>query len=131
MVHIIPEWVRLQAVPLCPVYCHKVFSWQGQLIPVFDLQAWLRPQDSVVADTAQDATPIICIVAYEDENRNVGYGGMLLSALPFRTGVSDDRLCGFPDDDDRWNTIAVSCFSDPVGGPAPVLDLPHIFCSSP
>jgi hypothetical protein len=131
MVHIIPEWVRLQSIPLCPAYCHKVFTWQGQLIPVFDLQAWLRPQGSVIADTAQDAAPIICIVAYEDENHNVGYGGMLLSALPFRTDVSGDRLCGYPDDDARWNTIAVSCFSDPVGDPTPVLDLPRIFCSSP
>jgi len=130
MVHIIPEWVRLQSIPLCPVYCHKVLMWQGQLIPVFDLQAWLRTQTGIVADTAQDAMPIICIVAYEDDNRTVGYGGILLSALPFRTDVLDDQLCDFPDDDDRWSAIAVSCFSDPGGGPAPVLDLARIFTST-
>ena len=131
LVHIIPAWVRLQSIPLCPVYCHKVFTWQGQLIPVFDLQIWLRQRDSVAADTAQDSTPIICIVAYEDDNRNVNYGGMLLSALPFRTEVSDTQLCDFPEDDGRWNTIAVSCFSAPDGSPSPVLDLPRMFCCSP
>ena len=131
MVHIIPEWVRLQPIPHCPDYCHKVFVWQGQLIPVFELQTYLWPQDSVTTDAAQEATPIICIVAYENDNHVVGYGGLLLNALPFRTDVIDDQLCSFPDDYHQWDDIAVSCFSDPVGGPTPVLDLPRIFCSAP
>lgn len=130
LVHIIPDWVRLQSIPLCPVHCHKVFMWQGQLIPVFDPQAWFRPQDTSAADATQDIIPIMCIVAYEDDKRTVGYGGIMLSALPFRTTVLDDQLCDYPDDNDRWSAIAVSCFSDSVGGQAPVLDLPRIFCSS-
>ena len=131
MVHIIPEWVRLQSIPLCPVYCHKVFMWQGQLIPVFDLRVWLRPQDHKITDINQESAPSICIVAFEDEDRTTGYGGILLSALPFKTGVLDDQLCDFPDDNYRWSAIAVSCFSDPGGGPSPVLDLARIFTSTP
>ena len=131
MVHIIPEWVRLQSIPCCPAYCHKVFMWQGQLIPVFDLRAWLRPRAGMVADTPQDTTPIICIVAFEENDRKVGYGSILLNALPFRTDVADDQFCDYPDDNDRWHAIAVSCFFCPGGGPSPVLDLARIFCSSP
>ena len=131
MVHIIPEWVRLQAIPLCPLHCHKVFTWQGQLIPLFDLHAYIRPQGRLVADAAQDVIPVICIVAYEEANRNVGYGALLLCAIPFRTNVANDQICDFPDDNGKWNHIAASCFSDPVVGLTPILDLPRIFCSTP
>jgi len=127
MVHIIPEWVRLQSVPHCPGHCHKVFIWQGQLIPVFDLHAYIHPQDSTTADN----TPIICIVAYENNNHETGYGGLLLCAIPYRTDVTDDQLCAYPDAGGRWNHISVSCFSDTAGGPTPVLDLPRMFCSAP
>jgi chemotaxis signal transduction protein len=131
MVHIIPEWVRLQSIPHCPAYCHKVFMWQGHLIPVFDLQAWLHQRGNVAEDTAQDSSPIICIVAYKDDNRNVSFGGMLLSALPYRCEVYDSQICDYPEEEDRWRSIAVSCFSGPNGMPSPVLDLSRIFCRSP
>ena len=131
MVHIIPEWVRLQAIPRCPEYCHKVFTWQGQLIPIFDPHVYIRPKGQVAADAAQNTTPVICIVAYEDDNHKVCYGGLLLNAIPFRTDVVDVQLCDFPDGNGKWNNIAVSCFSDPVGGRTPILDLPRIFCSAP
>jgi len=131
MVHIIPEWVRLQPIPYSPGHCHKVFIWQGQLIPVFDLHAYIHPQDVTATDTALDVSPIISIVAYTDADDAVGFGGLLLGALPFRTDVVDDQLCDFPDSEDRWQNIAVSCFSDPAGGSTPVLDLPRIFGSAP
>ena len=131
MVHIIPEWVRLQPIPRCPAHCHRVFVWQGQLVPVFDLHAFIFRRDAATVDNSPDAAPIISIVAYTDADDTVCLGGLLAGAIPFRTVVVDDQFCDFPDGADRWSKIAASCFTDPAAGPTPVLDLPRIFCSPP
>lgn len=132
LVHVIMDWLRLYSVPQAPVYCKNLFVWQGQLIPLFDLEAYIRFHGGLQEEVVKNAG-YICIAAYHygGEDGDIKYGGLLLRAMPFRITVSDEQLCDFPEGATDWSKIALSCFNDPAFGNVPVLNLERIFSSRP
>lgn len=130
MVHILTGRQRYTRVPCSPVWCRFVFAWCGRPIPLFDLDAFLNPvpdQSSIAGFSASDT---IAIVAYEDRQGSIQYGGFILSALPFARVVSDNQMCDYPSGNIRWNEVALSCFKDPDAGAVPILDIAHLFCAT-
>ena len=132
LVHVIMDWLRLYSVPYAPVYCKNVFVWQGQLIPLFDMEAYMRLYNDLPQDADRQAG-YICIVAYQgsEEKQAIKFGGLLLKAMPFRITVKDDQMCDFPDDNVNWQEIALSCFKESAFGTVPVLNLENIFSRKP
>lgn len=132
LVHVIMDWVRLFSVPKAPPYCKNLFIWQGQLIPLFDMETYIQQSGERQQDSVRNAG-YICIVAYQSEveDGDVKYGGLLLKAMPYRTTVGDEQACGFPEGNMDWANIALSCFEDPALGAVPILDLAKIFSSRP
>ena len=122
MTHFIPE-PELYSVPLSPVYCNDVVIWQDNIVPVFDLAAWLY--DSPV-DRQQS---VVGIVMYQESpGAPVNLGALRLAGVPRRAQVSDEQSCDLPERPFRWREVAVSCFADSQGA-VPILDLNHIFSS--
>ena len=132
LVHIIMDWLRLYPVPRAPDYCKNLFVWQGQLIPLFDMDTFIQIKNGLRRDEIKTAG-YICIVAYqcEGEDENIKYGGLLLRAMPFRVTVNDEQASDYPDDNIDWSNVALSCFKDPAFGKVPILNLNRIFSTRP
>ncbi len=130
MAHIITGWQRYMPIPRSPVWCRYVFIWQGRVLPLLDLGVYLDPARTTgtraILPTARD---IVGIVAYEDPQGNIGYGGLRLSAPPAIRSVTDDGMCDYPAGNTDWSRIALSCFETSETGPVPVLDITRIFCT--
>ena len=93
LVHIIMDWIRLFSVPMAPSYCKNLFIWQGHLIPLFDMDAYIHWRGDQHQGGLRTAG-YICIVAYQSgaADGDVRYGGLLSRAMPFRTTVGDDQV---------------------------------------
>jgi len=132
MIHIISEWLRFYTVPHSPTYCNKILIWQGQLVPVFDINLYIKSQYSI--NNNESAVPdFVCIVAYraEGQTKTIQFGAVSLSALPYKVDVTDELFCGYPDEEQRWASIALSCFQHAEYGPTPIVDLQRIYCPEP
>ncbi len=130
MLHIITEWIKLHRVPHTPAYCHRILLWHGRVVPVFDIYNVICSAES--ARQVQSLPRyFICIVAYHSAAYadKVGYGALVLSALPYRATVTDGSCCDYPAGWDDWPLIAASCFQHPEHGPTPIVDLQKIFNS--
>lgn len=121
--HILSGWRSLHPVPRSPRWCHDVFLWQGQVVPLFDLGVLVRRG----APVSLASGSVVMIVAYATAAGDIRYGGLKLSGLPFSRDVTDDQICDYPSDYAGWTNIAVSCFADPAHGAVPILDLPRLF----
>ncbi|HTT07913.1 MAG TPA: chemotaxis protein CheW [Gammaproteobacteria bacterium] len=124
--HILSGWLSLHPVPRSPRWCHDVFLWQRQVVPLFDLGILVRHESAVSVAGGQ----VIMIVAYAAATGDVRFGGLRLGGLPFSRKVTDDQICDYPSNYDGWEHIAISCFTDPSHGPVPVLDLARLFDGS-
>ncbi len=120
LIHLIEKPVLLD-VPCTPFYCHQVALWQGRILPVMDIAAWLTGQP------IQRIRPWICVCVYQPTTTaDLEYGALVLAEIPTREKVRDLQMCPLPDDPPGWAEIAVSCFADSIGA-VPILDLPLIF----
>lgn len=120
LLHLV-EQPELAEVPLAPRHCPRVLPWQGALLPVWDIHAWLA-SDSVTAQV-----PLVVIVGYQSRRRELPrFGAMVLAEPPIRTRVADSQGCPLPVDEPGWHDIALSCFMH-QGSAVPILDLPRMF----
>jgi chemotaxis signal transduction protein len=121
--HILSGWRGFHPVPRSPRWCHDVFLWQRQVVPLFDLGVLVRHG----APVALASGSVIMIVAYAAAAGDVRYGGLKLCGLPFSRDVTNDQICDYPTHYTGWTNIAISCFADPSHGPVPILDLPRLY----
>lgn len=126
MLHIILGRQRFYTIPRSPVYCRNVFLWQGQVIPVFDLDIFLHDVREL-PEPGDDPERYICVINYCDPASRVHHGALLLRDLPVRISVSDEQMCDLPDNAGKLREISSSCFNEPSTGPVPVLNLSRVF----
>ena len=120
LLHLV-EQPQLQEVPLAPHHCRNVLAWQGELLPVWDVRAWLDH-----ADLTEHA-PLVGIVGYQSRRGEIPrFGAVILAEPPKRTLVADSQACALPADQPGWEKIAISCFEH-EGEAVPVLDLTRMF----
>lgn len=130
IVHVLAGRQRYTQIPQCPSWCRHVFMWCNQLIVLFDMNTYINNRKSRSINTTFSSSDIICIVSYENREKEIQYGGFLLSSLPFTRPVIDEQMCEFPQNTIDWGKFSVSCFKDSEIGIIPILDIPRIFCNS-
>lgn len=120
MVHLV-ESPQLEEIPQTPLHCRHVLLWEGGLLPVLDLTAWLT----------QESTPLdrvfVGIVGWQEQPGAMPqYGALMFRGVPQKIRVADDHVCNLPEHPAAWQAVAASCVCYDKQ-PVPILDLPHIF----
>lgn len=120
MVHLV-ESPHLEEIPQTPLHCRQVLLWEGQLLPVLDLTAWLTAQPM------QGERVSVGVVGWQEQPGAVPqYGALMFSGVPQKIRVADDHECNLPEYPAAWEAVAASCvYYD--NQPVPILDLPRIF----
>jgi chemotaxis signal transduction protein len=120
MVHLV-ETPRLEEIPHTPLHCHQVLLWEGELLPVLDLTAWLT------AKPMPDERVLVGIVGWQERPGAIPqYGALMFSGVPKKIRVADDHMCNLPEHPATWKAVAASCVCYD-NQPVPILDLPRIF----
>jgi chemotaxis signal transduction protein len=130
LIHVLPYSPRLHMVPQAPLHARHVLLWEGKVVPVLDLAAYLEAGAEFEPGTATNRPSfdhLVGIVAYQ-AGSGVGLGGMLLGKVPERVCVTDEQACALPESPVGWQRLAISCFRHPDHGAVPILDLPGLFC---
>jgi chemotaxis signal transduction protein len=131
LVHVLPYSPRLYMVPHTPPHARHVILWEGKIVPVVDLVAYLEAGAERGLRTATNRLSLdrlVGIVAYQTApGSEVSLAGMLLGKVPERIRVTDEQACALPESPPGWRQIAISCFEHPDYGVVPILDLPRLF----
>jgi chemotaxis signal transduction protein len=120
MIHMV-QFPVLFEIPDTPSHCRRVLLWQGEIVPVLDVAAWLRGGRAGAA-----AYPLVGIFAYQAEPETIAYGALPLESAPPRRRVSDEQACALPEQPAGWARIAHACFLDGERK-VPVLNLRYLF----
>lgn len=113
------EYPSCYPIPTSPSHCSVTLLWEGQVLPVVNLLAWLR-------DTPMDPIPaLVGIVQYRIHGPVIA-AALVLERPPERIQVSNTQACELPPG--PWRCIAHACFHHHEQ-PVPVLDLARIFHS--
>ncbi len=117
------EHLVLLPVPGAPPYCDGLARWQGQWLPVVDLQRFIHGAGAGNAAAAR----YHLIVAYQmAPGAALQHGVLGLHAAPRETLASDEAYCALPTNSARWPAIAISCFAH-EGQAVPVIDTARLF----
>lgn len=109
---------ELLTVPGAPYYCVGSVVWQGETLPVWDLNALLR----AYADVNVPAFRHVLVIAYQAApGAPLQFHALCAPVELPDIMVSDDMQCPLPADSDLWPLIAISCFAH-EGRAVPVLD---------
>jgi chemotaxis signal transduction protein len=131
LVHVLPYSPRLYMVPQTPPHARHVILWEGKIVPVVDLVAYLEAGVERGPRTETNRISLdrlVGIVAYQTaSDAEVSLAGMLLGKVPERIRVTDEQACALPQSPPGWNQVALSCFEHPDYGAVPILDLPRLF----
>lgn len=131
LVHVLPYSPRLYMVPQTPPHARHVILWEGKIVPVVDLVAYLEAGAEPSLRTATNQLSLdhlVGIVAYQTAPGSaVSLAGMLLGKVPERIWVTDEQACALPESPSGWRQAAISCFEHPDCGAVPILDLPRLF----
>jgi len=131
MVHVLPYSPRLHMVPQTPPHARHVILWEGKVLPVVDLVAYLEAGAEAGLRTATNPLSLdhlVGVVAYQAApGAEVSLAAMLLGKIPERIWVTDEQACALPESPSGWQQVAISCFEHPDCGAVPILDLPRIF----
>ncbi len=120
MVHLV-ETPRLEEIPQTPLHCRQVLLWEGELLPVLDLNAWLTDQPMRQKHLS------VGVVGWQEQPGAIPqYGALLFSGVPQKIRVADDHACNLPEHPAAWKAVAASCVCYD-NQPVPILDLPRIF----
>lgn len=120
MIHLV-EHSTFETIPQTPLHCQQVLLWEGELLPVMDLTAWLTGQPAGRAHAS------VGIVGWQEgPGMAPQYGALLFTGPPEKVLVKDEQVCDLPEQPSGWEAVAISCFSHD-GQPVPILDMPHIF----
>jgi len=122
MVHLIAGAETFE-VPQAPFYCDQTVLWQGNIIPLIDIEGWLK---GAVTD---NDIKYAAIVAYQAQDK-IEYGALSLSTPPQRIQVEDSQSCLLPEDPVLWRKISNACLNV-QGIVTPILDLAIIFHTLP
>ena len=131
LVHVLPYSPRLYVVPQTPPHARHVILWEGRILPVVDLVAYLEAGAEGGLRTATNRPSLdhlVGIIAYQTApGSEVSLAGMLLGKVPERLRVTDEQACALPESPPGWSQVAISCFEHPDYGAVPILDLPRLF----
>ena len=111
------------AVPQTPFYCAQAILWQGNIVPLVDIEGWLK------GAATDNETKYVAIVAYRAQDKTE-YGALSLSAPPGRIQVEDSQSCPLPEEPVLWRKISNACFNAQETV-IPILDLKTIFHTLP
>lgn len=122
LLHLIDVPITFE-VPYTPAYCHRVVSWQGRLLPVMDMAAWL-------GEPVQNSQ-FIAVVGYQKmRGDSPQFGAISLTSPPRQVSVDDTQACDLPGRYAGLSELAISCF-DHMGEAVPVLNLNRLFDAAP
>ena len=113
---------QLARIPQSPPHCSRIVVVEGQILPAWDVAAWLGVGDPGRID------PLCAVVAYRAaRSAQVELGALLLAGPPRRIEVGDEDSCELPAGSAaRWRAISSACVGH--GGRAlPILDLAFMF----
>jgi len=131
LVHVLPYSPRLYRVPQTPAHARHVIVWEGKIVPVADLAAYLEAGAEPVLRSATDRPSLdhlVGIIAYQAAPGSaISLAGMLLGEVPERIRVTDEQACALPESPSGWYQVSISCFEHPDYGAVPILDLPRLF----
>ena len=105
-------------VPRAADHCARVISWEGRLLPLWDLK---RGLGGVASET-----DLVAVVGYRDGEGGTAFGALRVNTPPQRIKADDADACGLPEDGAGWRELSRSCFTRD-GQPVPVLDLASMF----
>lgn len=128
MLYVLSDEPTTYAVPKTPAYAARVLLWQEHLVPLIDLQVYICGDGGFGSRPSNPQAMVgvvACAMGSESESPTT-FGAFMMSRAPDRIQVSDSQACALPDELASWAPIAASCFSHPLVGPVPVLDLPTI-----
>jgi hypothetical protein len=111
-------------VPGAAYYGWGLLAWQGQWLPMIDLDAVLR---AYPGEQHARAPRYALIVAYQrGDGHEVEHGAIGLASLPVTVQVEDSAACDLPEGSDLWPSIALSCFEF-EGDTVPIVDTAKLF----
>ena len=120
MVHFVEHPV-CDDIPHAPAHCQQVLWWEGELLPVLDLTAWLTGQ------SVERTHAAVGIVRWQEQSDAAPqYGALLCTGIPQKVRVKDEQVCDLPIQPSGWKDVAISCFRH-NSHPVPIVDLPYIF----
>jgi chemotaxis signal transduction protein len=120
IVHFVERPV-FEDIPHTPAHCHQVLLWEGELLPVLDLAAWLTDQPVARPQAA------VSIVRWQaGAETALQYGALLCTGIPQKVRVKDEHGCDLPAQPSGWQDVAISCFTH-NGQPVPIVDVPYVF----
>lgn len=118
------EHPRPAIVPGAAGYAWGLLGWQGQRIPMIDLEALCRAQPH---DERAAAPRYALVVAFQRGPRQaVEHGAIGLSEMPQTVTVRDAAACGLPQDSPLWPRVALACFRHGEQA-VPVVDTGRLF----
>jgi len=120
MVHFVEHPV-CETIPHTPAHCQQILWWEGEILSVMDLTAWLTGQ------AVERAHAAVSIVRWQEQSEAAPqYGALLCTGIPQKVRVKDEQVCDLPVQPSGWKDVAISCFRH-NGHPIPIVDLPYIF----
>ncbi|MFO1351945.1 MAG: chemotaxis protein CheW [Gammaproteobacteria bacterium] len=118
------ERPTLEDVPQTPTHCRQVLLWEGEILPVIDLTAWLTGQQ------LDRGRGVAGIVGWQDQpGAAPQYGALLFTEIPQKVKLKDEQACALPSQPQGLPQIAASCFVHDKR-PVPILDLPQLFSNA-
>jgi chemotaxis signal transduction protein len=123
MVHFVEHPV-CDAIPYTPAHCQQVLWWEGEILPVVDLAAWLTGAPVERTHVA------VGIVRWQERPEAAPqYGALLCTGIPQKVLVKDEQVCDLPVQPSGWKQVAISCFRH-NSHPVPIVDLPSLFSNA-
>jgi hypothetical protein len=111
-------------LPGAAYYGWGLLSWQGQWLPMIDLDAVLR---AYPGEQHAKAPRYALVVAFQrGAGHEIEHGAIGLASLPPAVEVYDRNSCDLPQGSDLWPTIALSCFEF-EGAAVPIIDTAKLF----
>lgn len=113
-------------VPGMPSFCLGLMAWQGQRLPVLDLDGFLT--GSGVHGSPSSVGHVLILAYQSAPGRALEYGAVLAPSLIQMIEVMDSQQCELPVDIERLPRLSLSCF-EYEGQAVPVLDTARIFAN--
>ena len=115
------QFPKTYTIAGAPSYCQQITLWQDQILPIFDLSAWLQNK------AAANDTELVAVAAYQQQaGAKPLYGGLRIVDLPRQITVDDEQACPLPVTPAGWPYVALACFNQ-QDNVVPILDIQALF----
>lgn len=115
------ECPPILAMPTAVPYGFGLIEWRQRLIPLIDFDALIYRHNITRAEP-----PFALVLAYRQNDGQIGYGAIATDSVPDSIHVSDKDLCALPTNSKLWTTLAVSCINY-RGIAAPIINTDALF----